>query len=306
MGPRSFSGPIGKLLPNCEKMTLASYEPIISENIPKGDYMNDLSCDQKYLLNIFEAVKRGHCDDDLSYKVPGNISHARWLTTANRILRLYVSTVHPSDQLLKLVKFIMQVYIPSWFQIKRCNSIINGPKNMHSMILRCQGQEEDVKNIIKPVIQRNAYFLHSENILLCMVHDEDNTMKELGWRKILKSRQNKQRIAVRSFKSPDINFEAENYHGLIDWNQDFTSPPLFHHIESSAIEKFVLTKQFPSASPGITEIPNHTQAVERHIKIVTDVSTKVCGSDRRDGAILAILESRKKMPQFENKKQYKI
>ena len=74
MGPRSFSGPIGKLLPNCEKMTLASYEPIISENIPKGDYMNDLSCDQKYLLNIFEAVKSGHCDDDLSYKAPGNIS----------------------------------------------------------------------------------------------------------------------------------------------------------------------------------------------------------------------------------------
>ena len=162
----------------------------------------------------------------------GNISHAKWLT-ANRILRLYVSTVYPSDQLLKLVKFIMQVYIPSWFQIKRCNSIINGPKNMHSMILRCQGQEEDVKNIIKPVIQRNAHFLHSENILLCMVHDEDNTMKELGWRKTLKSKQNKQIIAVRSFKIPDMNFEAENYHGLIDWNQDFTSPPLFHHIVSS-------------------------------------------------------------------------
>ena len=59
-------------------------------------------------------------------------------------------------------------------------------------------------------------------------------------------------------------------------------------------------------STGITEIPNHTQAVERHNKIVTDVSTKVCGNDRRDGAILAILESRKKIPQFENKKQYKI
>ena len=46
------------------------------------------------------------------------MSHARRLATANRILRLYVATSEPSDNLISIVYFTTKVYAPSWFGIK--------------------------------------------------------------------------------------------------------------------------------------------------------------------------------------------
>ena len=54
------------------------------------------------------------------------------------------------------------------------------------------------------------------------------------------------------------------------------------------------------------EIPSHTQNVERHIKFMTETSTKVCGKENREGMIRVTLASRIKIPCFENKKQLLI
>ena len=40
------------------------------------------------------------------------MAHSRWLTTANRILRLYVSTDKPSQALKIIIEYIMKVYAP--------------------------------------------------------------------------------------------------------------------------------------------------------------------------------------------------
>ena len=37
---------------------------------------------------LCSAVLPGHCLHDLANKEPGKMSHARWLTTANRVLKL--------------------------------------------------------------------------------------------------------------------------------------------------------------------------------------------------------------------------
>ena len=51
------------------------------------------------------------------------------------------------------------------------------------------------------------------------------------------------------------------------------------------------------------DFPCHTQAaVERCIKLVTEASCKVYGKDSRDGFVQATIESRKKMPRLESKK----
>ena len=49
------------------------------------------------------AVQSGVVNQNLAVKSPGNIHHARWLTRANRILRLYVSTKNPEENLVQLV-----------------------------------------------------------------------------------------------------------------------------------------------------------------------------------------------------------
>ena len=84
-GPRCFTGPIGKLLQNCEMKTIQKFYPIEVPLVIIDE--TDLSTDQKYLLEIYEAVSSGRVSEDFGKRSPGSSNHARWLTTANRILR---------------------------------------------------------------------------------------------------------------------------------------------------------------------------------------------------------------------------
>ncbi|GBO30991.1 hypothetical protein AVEN_233812-1, partial [Araneus ventricosus] len=87
-GLNLFSGPIGQQLTCYEKLPVVDYEPIDC-SIPDID-RNLLSKDQQYLLDISNALGiLGHCPEDLSNRDPGPLFHSRWLTAANRVLRLY-------------------------------------------------------------------------------------------------------------------------------------------------------------------------------------------------------------------------
>ncbi|GBM16779.1 hypothetical protein AVEN_9372-1 [Araneus ventricosus] len=72
-----------------------------------------LSNDQQYLYAICLAISRGECYSDMALRKPGPVSHSRWLTIAGRILRLYVVTEIPSDNLIILATYIMKVELDS-------------------------------------------------------------------------------------------------------------------------------------------------------------------------------------------------
>src|SRR6218665_2639965 len=84
--------------------------------------------DQQYLYEMCQAISAGTCSPDLAARRPGPVVHSRWLTTANRILRLYVGSDDPSDYLKILVTFIMKVYGPVWFHVKIQYSCAEGSK----------------------------------------------------------------------------------------------------------------------------------------------------------------------------------
>lgn len=50
----------------------------------------------------------------------------------------------------------------------------------------------------------------------------------------------------------------------------------------------------------------HTQAVERSVKLVTEVSGAVCGQTIINGFIRTTIESRKIMPHFHSKKDFRL
>jgi len=60
------------------------------------------------------------------------------------------------------------------------------------------------------------------------------------------------------------------------------------------------------AGEEITAFPSHTQAVERHVRVVTEAAKAVYGAENRDGYIKAKLKSRKEMPKFNSKKDYPL
>jgi len=62
------------------------------------------------------------------------LSHARWITKANRLPRLYACQESPSYNLQGFVKFILNFYAPSWFNIKPHRSCQDGAKNFFFML----------------------------------------------------------------------------------------------------------------------------------------------------------------------------
>ena len=87
-GPEGFGSLTRKHLIGCESLDVVDFEAVEVPEITIDE--KDLSSDQKYLLSIFKAVRMGFVSPHLASQKPGPLNHSRWLTTACRILRLYV------------------------------------------------------------------------------------------------------------------------------------------------------------------------------------------------------------------------
>ena len=181
-GPHAFSGSIGRVLQeDITRREIIKFKPVdgFTEQVP-DDVCSDLSQDQKYLLRAALAVQKGYADTtaaDLTFlekASPGILNHARWLTCANRTLRLYMSSENPSQSLLHLVSYIVQVYAPCWFRIKRFPYCYHGARNFYYMLQRTACYPDDaIRNVVYKPLQRNAYFAHPENVLIAALIDDD-------------------------------------------------------------------------------------------------------------------------------------
>ena len=208
--PDVFSGIIGKTLKTCEQMPVVHYSAIMFENCPSLDGA-DLSTDQRYLYHMCHAVSSGQCSPDLALQKPGPIVHSRWLTTANRLLRLYVATEYPSDTLQILVTYVIKVYAPMWFHIKPKPLCSDGARHIWRLIKYSRYLTPELREIVDPVIQRNGYFGHSENILLAMVTEDRQHIRELAHRRIIAARcEHPSSTRIRQFRVPTLNLEAED------------------------------------------------------------------------------------------------
>jgi len=76
------------------------------------------------------------------------------------VVVVYISSVKPSQQLVTLATFVMKVYSPVWFHIKTSSSCTEGPRHLHRMIAFSQYLPKEMRAIVDPVIQRNAFFGH--------------------------------------------------------------------------------------------------------------------------------------------------
>ena len=95
-----------------------------------------LNSDHQYLYQMGMSIQKGtsyleNCG--IANKSPGELHHARWLTKANRILRLYISKRSP-EYLKGLVYCIIAFYIPGWFYIKQHSICIQGAKTFFKLI----------------------------------------------------------------------------------------------------------------------------------------------------------------------------
>ena len=141
----------------------------------------------------------------------------------------------------------------------------DGAKHLWHSIQRSRYLSAELKRVVDPVIQCNVYFAHPENILLCMITDNSETIRKLGMRHILRARLKK--YGIRKFVILLLNFSATSYTNFIDWqNVNLTEPPLLTYISVNDLEMLVASGDIP-----VIDFPRylcHTQAVERCIKLV--------------------------------------
>ena len=306
-GPGQFTGPIGKLLSetNYENLQVVNFEPIpVDTTDIAEEYFSDLSSDRRYLAEMCNAVSTGICKPPLASRKPGKMAHSRWLTTASRALRLYFSTENPSKNLKLIVQFIMQVYAPMWFRIKKHHDILHAFLHVFETISRCQNLPLQVKDIVLPVVERNAYGTHPESILCAMISSTNENYTELAWRRILRNRQEYVPSGtIRHFRVPKLNIKPCSYIDLIDWRETPVSEPVFTaSITTEKIKEMISKKKFIDVK--IPALPCHTQSVERHIKLVTEAVSSVCDHENREGYIFNTLKSRATMPHFNSKSQW--
>lgn len=106
-----------------------------------------------------------------------------------------------------------------------------------------------------------------------MLFDERLLVREKAISIILRARNGRQPTEVRKFKLPKITFNAVDYVDMINWEYDNgLNPPLLHDLDENDLQMFVTeTAEFDH----IFNIPCHTQAVERCVKVSSYIDTKI-------------------------------
>jgi len=173
-----------------------------------------------------------------------------------------MATEQPTTESKQLAEFVMKAYTRLWLSIKTKSSCKYGGLHLWEMIHWSKYLVGSTKKIIYPVIERNAYFAHSENLLLCMLVDERTHVRELALRRVLKAQREKPRFFVRRFRVPSLNFNSTDYIDLVHWqNCEVTVPLILSDMSEDQLKSLI--DDHASQVLEFKSFPSLTQSIER-------------------------------------------
>src|SRR6218665_3877295 len=195
-------------------MLVVTFQQIEGNVLPNID-PNELSTDQKYILDMCQAIRP---------LVLGNVAPI-WATFTRANMPFSVVNNGQSDTSIVYLerksrqtlgntcKLHSKVYEPIWFEIKSKPSCTGGSRHLFHMIHYTRYLSTELNRIVDPVMQRNSYFAHPENLLIAMATDERPHIRPPALRRVLAARssQNETDSTPRIFKVPLLNFEAQDY-----------------------------------------------------------------------------------------------
>ena len=86
-------------------------------------------------------------------------------------MRIYISQDEPTSELIRIVTFIVNSYGPILSKYSIIPPILN--KVLKILLLCIQEIPENDRIIVQPVLARNSYWAHPEQILLGAIYDTD-------------------------------------------------------------------------------------------------------------------------------------
>ena len=129
-------------------------------------------------------------ENDLAAIEPGPPCVSRWKTLWSRVLKIYVATAQPSYQLERIASMLVKFTEPMWFQIKKHPSMVDGQHNTFVSLQFLKHLNNNEMNIVKEVVQKNAFFAHSDQLLLAMCTSKNVAIRRKAVSKVRKLRSN--------------------------------------------------------------------------------------------------------------------
>ncbi|GBN27282.1 hypothetical protein AVEN_13493-1 [Araneus ventricosus] len=115
----------------------------------------------------------------------------------------------------------------------------DGARHLFKIIASTRYLHTELKAQVDPVIQRNSYFSHRENLLIAMLTDSEPHVRELEVHLILKAR-GIQENGFCLFQLPTVKFNASSYTDRIDWQKNVADPPILKSIHDKEIRLFAV------------------------------------------------------------------
>ena len=219
----------------------------------------------------------------------GPVVHSRFLTTASRFCRLWVSDHGFKGKNLTNLRYIVE--FPMWFQAKVKHSFIEGPRHVLKQLELLTHQKKKVQNLVAPHIARGAWFSHSEAVLQTLLCSDDSDERNFAVDIILKVRNGAEKgdLSTRKRVHGDtFNPNARELVQLCSWDSNVFEPVLTCTLSLDEIKEFRITPMTVPYRPG--------QSMERVVKEVTRACETVYGEQARDGFIRAGVANRQIMP----------
>ena len=319
-GPITYGGEIGSRISGKDGLARANmnmaFVPISGKVPDTVDEELLHNSDLKHLYNLSILTKLGtkkasQKQINAFFCQPGTVTAARWVTTACNLLTLYLQEENPSSNLTLMVEIIQNLYVPSLFSIKKNWHCSNGSQHLFDIIQLSrelfEEKHPDLYEVVKKTIRKNGYYCHPENVLLGMVHDTDEKVKNKGIQIIQHLRaQDEQRPDgienIRRFQVPkNINFDARTYYELVDFD-DFTpdmicSPPILKNYSLDDIQNLNFKESYK-------KVPSNSQHIERFVALTSKAAEYTIGYQNRHQYILNKVAVTKKIPTSATKDVY--
>ena len=153
-----------------------------------------MSTDSSLCYKFVKAAQYGVLDPELANRLVGNLYHSRWLTIGQALLLVYMSSDHGLEDeqirtLNQIVKWVAEVYFHLFYKIKGQWKTIYGPHHLLTLLRLYRKQDPMVREGVAPYIKSEAWWAHSESILVSLLCSSDIVERNFGVSQIIKIRE---------------------------------------------------------------------------------------------------------------------
>lgn len=254
--------------------------------------------DYRELLELSVIFLGGTPPRGVSFRIPGPVSHARWMAKAIYALKIYLFqnqfniTTREKDSIRRICIFIVRIYLRSWFLAPLCAKAPYLDFNFLLNIIEYKNVDADISNAAVKKFAKHLWYLAPETAAFAFF--DDDVPLDIKHKMAIKMKT----VEDTDYESPVKRFiiKQEEFHVLKEKDLSY-----FITSESNAMfSRFKISMNFMNKSPSTWREDENYQ---RGMKILNSL---VVVNDVAERGVKLIQEYNNILSKDETEKQYII